>query len=241
MELKIIYEDENILAIDKPAGITVFDEGVSTIDRNKTLIEYLIEQKPELKNTGKAPRFGIVHRLDKDTSGILLVAKNDKTLEFLQNQFKQRKVIKKYITLVTGVIKKNKGQIETLIGRAAGDRRKQAVFLPEEPNSKGKKEAKTDYNVLERFKNYTLLEVEPKTGKKHQIRCHMSWIHHPIAGDKLYGFKNQINPKGLKRQFLHAYYLKIKLLNNEEKELNSELSEDLKEIIKNLKENVESN
>ena len=242
MELKIIYEDDNVLVIDKPAEMVVFQEKESSpVNRKKTLIDYLIEKKPELKNVGKVPRYGIVHRLDRDTSGIILIAKNNKTLEFLQNQFKERKVIKKYIALVVGELKENKGQIETLIGRSPSDRKKQKVYLPGEPHSEGKREAKTNYKVLEKFKNFTLLEIEPKTGRKHQIRCHLNWIHHPIAGDKLYGFKDQINPKGLKRQFLHANYLKIKLSSGEEKELISGLSKDLKEVIKKLKENVGSN
>jgi len=126
MELKIIYKDENVLVIDKPTEIVVFSEGKN---EQKTLIDYLIEQHPELKKVGRLPRYGIVHRLDKDTSGILLVAKNNKTLEFLQNQFKERKVTKKYLALAVGEIKQDQGKIETLIGRAPGDRRKQKVYF----------------------------------------------------------------------------------------------------------------
>jgi len=236
MNLKIIYEDENVLVIDKPSGIIVSSERNSLADKEKTLIDYLIEQYPELKKVGEFPRYGIVHRLDKDTSGILLVAKNNKTLEFLQDQFKQRKIVKKYLTLVVGKIKQNQGEINTLIGRAPKDRKKQKVYLLGEPNSKGKREAKTYYKVLERFKNYTFLEIKPKTGRKHQIRCHLNWIHHPLAGDKLYGFKNQLTPENLDRQFLHASYLKTTLL-TEEREFKSNLPEDLKNIIKKLEKN----
>jgi len=232
MELKILYEDKNILVVDKPPEIIVFLEEA----KQKTLINHLVEQYPELKKAGKPPRYGIAHRLDKNTSGILLVAKNNETLEFLQKQFEERKVVKKYLALAIGKVEKNQGKIETLIGRSPRDRRKQKVYLPTEPNSKGKREARTYYKVLKRFKDYTLLEVELKTGRKHQIRCHLSWIHHPIAGDKLYGFKNQLCPKDLARQFLHASYLKIKLL-TEEKEFKSDLPEDLKKIIITLKEN----
>jgi len=234
MELKIIYEDDNVLVVDKPPGIVVFSEGK---EEQKTLIDYLIEKFPELKNAGLPPRFGIAHRLDKETSGIVLVAKNSTTLKFLQDQFEQRKVIKKYIALVVGKIKENNGEVETLIDRAPKDRRKQKVYLKEEPSSEGKREAKTLYRILERFKDYTLLEVEPKTGRKHQIRCHLAWLHSPIAGDKLYGFKNQLCPEGLSRQFLHAGYLKVELP-TKEIEFKSDLPEDLKKIIKNLKENV---
>jgi len=209
-KLKTIYEDDDLLVIDKPAGV----------------------------NADDIPRR--VHRLDKDTSGILLVAKNDKALEFLQKQFKERRVEKKYIALVTGNLKTERGKIETLIGRSPKDRRKQKVYLPGEPESKGKREAITEYKVLKKFKNYTLIEAIPKTGRKHQIRTHFAYLGHPVAGDKLYGFKNQPTPKGLKRQFLHANYLKIKLPKGAPdkagtREFNSGLPEDLKLCLQSLK------
>ena len=203
--MRVIYEDENLQVLDKPAGIDV-----DNIPRR-------------------------VHRLDKDTSGILLVAKNDKALEFFQKQFKERKVEKKYLCLVVGNLKNKEGEIKTLLGRSPKDRRKQKVFLPQEPGALGKREAITKYKVLERFKNYDLIEVEPKTGRKHQIRAHFSYLGHPIAGDKLYGFKNQPCPEGLNRQFLHASYLKIKLPDGQERKFKSELPEDLKLCLLNLK------
>jgi len=202
---KIIYEDEDLSVIDKPAGLVV-----DNIERR-------------------------VHRLDKDTSGILLVAKNDKALEFLQKQFKEREVKKKYLALVAGNLKKEEGVIETLIGRSPGDRRKQKVYLPGEPNAQEKRKAVTEYKVLQRFENYTLIKVEPKTGRKHQIRTHLAYLGHPVAGDKLYGFKNQPRPEGLKRQFLHASYLKVKLPNGKTKEFKSELPNELKLCLQNLK------
>ena len=209
-DLKIIYKDENIQVIDKPAGINSDDFE------------------------------GRVHRLDKDTSGILLIAKNNKSLEFLQKQFQERKVIKKYITLIVGHLKNKKGEINTLIGRSPQDRRKQKVYLPFDPNTKdtkGKEKRRTitKYRVLQKFENYTLIEVEPKTGRKHQIRAHFAFLSHPIAGDKMYGFKNQPCPEGLKRQFLHASYLKIILLNRERKIFRSKLPDDLKKILNILK------
>ena len=217
-ELKIIYQDENVLVIDKPAGV----------------------------NSDNFKRR--VHRLDKDTSGILLIAKNDKTLDFLQKQFKNRKVIKKYITLVTGDLKNKQGEINTLLGRSSQDKRKQKVYLPFDPNAGGKRKAITKYKVLQKFtlsnsrkmnltgfENYTLIEVKIETGRKHQIRTHFAYLSHPIAGDKMYGFKNQPCPKGLKRQFLHASYLEITLPNGEVKEFISELPNDLKKILNILK------
>ena len=233
MELKIIYEDNDLLVVDKPAGVIVFPEAPIPVEE-KTLIDYLLKKYPDLKNAGKMPRYGIVHRLDKDTSGILLVAKNDKALDFFQKQFKDKKVTKKYSALIVGNLKNEKGTIETLIGRSPKDKRKQKVYLIHEPKAIGKRKAVTKYKVLERFKNYTLIEVEPETGRKHQIRCHLSYLGHPIAGDKMYSFKNQPCPKDLNRQFLHAGYVKIQLPDKKIKELKSELPEDLKGILKNL-------
>ena len=203
--MKVIYEDEYIKVLEKPAGVVVDD-----ISRR-------------------------VHRLDKDTSGVFLVAKDDKTLEFLQKQFQERKVEKSYFALVVGNLKNEEGIIETLLGRSPKDRRKQKVYLPQDPAAQGKRKAITKYQVLQRFENYDLIEAEPQTGRKHQIRAHLTYLGHPIAGDKLYGFKNQPLPEGLKRQFLHSNYLKIKLLNGKEKEFKSELPDDLKLCLQNLK------
>ena len=141
---------------------------------------------------------------------------------------------KKYIALAAGNLKNKEGAIETLLGRSPKDKRKQKVYLPQEPLAQGKREAVTGYKVLRRLENYDLVEVRPKTGRKHQIRAHFAYLGHPIAGDKLYGFRNQPCPKDLKRQFLHAGYLKIVLPNGEVKEFHSELPEDLSKIIKTL-------
>ena len=262
MDLKIIYEDENVLAVDKPAGIVVFAEGKNDGEPRRTIIQILLEKYPELEGVGLPPRYGVVHRLDKDTSGILLVAKTSEVLIFLQKQFintttagsvfsslardrkisfslphslENRTIEKRYIALATGHFKDNSGRIETLIGRSPQNPRKQKAHDLEEPKKTGLREAITEYKVLERFASFTLLEVSIKTGRKHQIRCHLAHIHHPIAGDKVYGFKDSPVPEGLKRQFLHASYMKIKLPDGETKELNSELPKELNEIIKNLK------
>ncbi|MDP2663979.1 MAG: RluA family pseudouridine synthase [bacterium] len=202
--MKIIYQDENVQVFEKPAGLNSDD----------------IERR--------------VHRLDKDTSGVLMAAKNDKALEFLQKQFQERNAKKKYLALVAGNLKERKGVIETLLGRSPNDRRKQKVYFLQDPKVEGKRKAETYYKVLQRFKNYDLIEAEPLTGRKHQIRAHLAYLGHPVAGDKLYGFKNQPCPEGLDRQFLHARYLKIKLPTGQEKEFISELPENLKDIIDNL-------
>jgi 23S rRNA pseudouridine1911/1915/1917 synthase len=156
------------------------------------------------------------------------VAKDDESLEFFQKQFQERKVEKKYLLLVVGNLKNKGGEIKTLLGRSPKDKRKQKVFLPQEPKAEGKREAITKYKALRSFKNYDLIEAEPLTGRKHQIRAHFAYLGHPIAGDKLYCFKNQSCPKGLKRQFLHASYIKIKMPNGEIKEFKSDLPEELK-------------
>lgn len=204
--MEVIYEDKNVLVFDKPAGVNADDIPLR------------------------------VHRLDKDTSGVLLTAKNDRTLELLQKQFQNREVKKKYIALVAGNLKDEEGKIETLLGRSPKDRRKQKVFLPQDPEAEGKRTTITKYKVLQKFRNYDLIKVEPLTGRKHQIRAHMAYLGHPIAGDKLYGFKNQPLPKGLSRQFLHAAYLKITLPNEEIKEFESELPDDLKLCLSQLKQ-----
>ncbi len=227
MNLKTIYENKDILAIEKPAGMIVFSE-----ENSETVIAHLLKKYPDLKKAGPPPRHGIVHRLDKNTSGVLLVAKNKDSLKFFQSQFKQRKVKKRYRVLVTGSIEKG-GIIKTLIGRAPKNRKKQRAYLPFEPKSERKREAITKYRVLQKFKEYTLIEARPRTGRKHQIRCHFSYIGHPIAGDSLYGFKNQVRIN-LKRQFLHASYLRINMPDNKVKEFFSELPEELKEVVNAL-------
>jgi 23S rRNA pseudouridine1911/1915/1917 synthase len=225
MTIKVIYENDDLLVIDKLAGIIVFLEESSGTSKISTLIELLLEKYPDLKNVGEAPRYGIVHRLDKDTSGILLVAKTPEALIFLQKQFKNREVEKKYTALATGVIKSDTGVIRTFMGRSPADPRKQKALKT------GEREAITEYRVIQRFAQYTLLEVSMKTGRKHQIRCHLAHIHHPIAGDKLYGFKDSPTPEGLNRQFLHASYMKIRLPNDPDKQLYSILPEDLKKVL----------
>ena len=241
MDIKTIYEDNDVLVVDKPSGIVVFPEGQTLKNEEKTLIDYLTEQFSSLKDVGEPPRYGIVHRLDKDTSGILLVAKTNEALIFLQKQFKNREVEKKYVCLVEGVIKEEEDEIKTLIARSQKDGRKQRVYIGNATHPGSAREAITYYRVLERFKDYTFLEADITTGRRHQIRCHFSYLKHPIAGDKLYGFKNSKAPEGLTRQFLHAQTLKIQLPasrqggpSGQTKEFLSELPEELQKTLNNL-------
>lgn len=221
MSLNILYEDATLQVVDKPAGID-------------------IEQIQEILPEGFSP----AHRLDKDTSGVLLVAKTKDILDYLHTQFKERKVQKTYLCLVEGNLEKKQGEIETLLGRSPNDRRKQKVFLPGEPGAEGKREATSEYQAIKQYpasaeaaagkQRYTFLEVRPKTGRKHQIRVHLSSLGYPVAGDGLYGFKDQQTPEGLKRQFLHASSLRLTMPNGEEKEFVSELPEDLSTVLKNI-------
>jgi 23S rRNA pseudouridine1911/1915/1917 synthase len=241
-KLEIIYQDEDVLVISKPSGLITFPEKEIS---EKTLIDLILEEFPYLKDVGRAKRYGIVHRLDRETSGILLVAKSNKSLFFLQKQFQQRKVIKKYTALVVGKIDRDHGEIRTLIGRSPKNRIKQRIYFPLEPDSGGKRKALTRYKVLKYFFHsnrakervyYTLVEVGIDTGRRHQIRVHFNYLGHPIAGDKLYSFKNQVPLVNLKRQFLHASFLKIKLPDGRDKEFESKLPNDLNKVLKSLHE-----
>jgi len=209
MKIPIIYENKNIIVVNKPAGILVHP----IKDEKNTLIDYFLDAK-------------LVHRLDKDTSGLLLLAKNEKTSDYLKSQFKNRKIKKKYIALVHGRLKDKESIITKTISRSKKKHRIQTTA----PIGK-KREAITRYKVLKEFDDYSLLEVMPETGRTHQIRVHLASIGHPIAGDEKYKFKRQQCPKGLNRQFLHASYLSF-LLDGITKEFKLELPTDLQEVLK---------
>lgn len=207
--LNIVYEDEDVVVLNKQAGISVHP---SVNEPNKTLVNALIARYPEIKNVGEDPlRPGIVHRLDKDTSGLLVVAKNQKTFEFLKKEWKEGRVIKKYLALVWGH-PKEKGEIVSELARSLKDFRKRMVVRPEKQKDKEVKGkmAITEYKVIKKFRDFSLVEVYPKTGRMHQIRVHFTSLGHPVAGDKIYG-KSREKPEGLTRQFLHAFYLKFSL------------------------------
>ena len=228
--MKIIYEDKDIIVIDKPANLTVHPVHP---EQDNTLVNELLTYYPEIKNVGEdALRPGIVHRLDKDTSGLIVIAKNNKSFEYFKNLFKDRKIVKKYLALVHGKVKDNKGIITKSISLSKKDHKKRSALL--DNNSKP---AWTEYEVIERFKDYTLLEVYPKTGRTHQIRIHLKSIGHPVVGDKQYKFKRQVCPKELKRQFLHAQYLKFKMSNGSIMEFKSKLPKDLKDTLKEIQNN----
>jgi 23S rRNA pseudouridine1911/1915/1917 synthase len=219
--INIIYEDSDLMVVDKPAGITTHPSPGQT---THTLINALINHYPGLAELGNSLRPGIVHRLDKDTSGLIMVAKNIRAQLNLINQFKNRAVYKTYLTLVKGHLSPEEGIIEAPIGRNPNNRKFMSVLASGRP-------ARSSYKVIKYFKESTFLEVKPETGRTHQIRVHFAAIGYPIIGDATYGIKTPI----LKRQFLHAYKLRFKLPSSGEwVELQSDLPEDLSQVLKSL-------
>ena len=219
--LRIIYEDKEILVVDKEAGMVTHP----TLDHpSGTLVNALLHHFKNIPQAGESLRPGIVHRLDKGTSGLLVVAKTEKALEFLKRQFKERSVVKKYICLVQGRLERSIGTIDAPIVRHPVNRKKFTV-------SDGGREAVTNYRLTGRYGDrFSLLEVEPKTGRTHQIRVHMSHIGHPIVGDRLYGGK----PIG-SRQFLHASYLEFTHPKTEERvHFESILPQDLQAVLNKI-------
>lgn len=249
MNIKILYEDEFILALDKPSGLLVHSDGRS---KEETLVDWINKNYPELKEVGeeqvlqsgeKIKRPGIVHRLDKETSGVIIIAKTKEAFEFLKEQFQNRKVEKIYNALVWGNFKdpstslrtsKMEGVINNPIGRSASDfRRWSAEF-----GAKGElREAVTEYKVLSQNKDFAYLEVRPKTGRTHQIRVHLKSISHPVVCDKLYGNNKKCLSEeclGFNRLALHALSIKLELPNHTYITIESPLPKEFEEAKKIL-------
>lgn len=227
MDLKILYEDEDIIVINKPQGMVVHP-GVG--NTNGTLVNGLLAHSKSLSNINGEERPGIVHRIDKNTSGILVVAKTNIAHENLAKQLKDHSMLRVYMALTEGVIKEDMGTIDKSLGRNPSNRIKFAVV------EQGKV-AVTHYNVLKRYNNNSLIECRLETGRTHQIRVHMSYIGHPIVGDPLYGYKRQ--KFKLKGQMLHAKKLGfIHPIKGEYMEFNSELPEDFKKILEVLEKQL---
>ncbi len=188
--LTAVYEDEDLLVIDKPAGMTVHP---APGHPNDTLANAVIARWPDLADVGEATRPGIVHRLDADTSGLIVVAKTPRAHAALADQFAERRVDKRYIALAIGSPKQDEAVIDAPVGRSPRDRKKMAVVITG-------RAASTGFRVVHRFDDQTLVEVKPTTGRTHQIRVHFASIGHPIVGDTVYG---KADPH-LSRQFLHA-------------------------------------
>ena len=220
--LDIVYEDEDLLVVNKAAGMVVHPAPGHTDD---TLVNALLARYPDLQGV-EGLRPGIVHRLDKDTSGLIIVAKNVRTQAALIEQMKRHQIVKRYLALVEGVVSLDHGSIDAPIGRDPRHRQRMAVMAT------GGREARTHFRVLERFHQHTLLLLELETGRTHQIRVHLKAIGHPVVGDPVYGSGNTRGNLSLKRQFLHAYQLTFahpstgKIL-----ELEAPLPEDLKAVL----------
>lgn len=249
--IRIIYEDKNFLALYKPAGVLTHKvlSFKFQVSRDNTLVDWLLKNYPEVKNVGDPSagsgqvnlRPGIVHRLDKDTSGVILVARNQDYFEYLKALFKTGQIKKTYLALVWGKLEPRKGIIRKPIKIKPGTI-KRTVW-----RGKMEKQAITEYKVLKYFgitnpddrQNllyFSLVRVIPKTGRTHQIRIHLASIGHAIVGDSLYGSKNKpLSPVDLKRQFLHAESLEFSTAEGRRIKIEAELPGELKEILDGFK------
>ncbi len=226
MDLDIVYEDEDVIVVNKPSNMVVHP---AVGNFSGTLVNGLIYHTKNLSTvSGDDVRPGIVHRIDKDTSGLLMVAKNNNAHEKLAEQLRDKTTTRKYIALVHGNIIEDEGEIHAPIGRDVYDRKKMAITV------KNSKSAETHFRVIERFEHYTLIECSLKTGRTHQIRVHMKYIGYPIVGDPMYGPRKTIDTKG---QALHAKTLGfIHPSTGEYMEFDSELPQEFQETLAKVRE-----
>ena len=218
--MDIVYEDEDLIVINKPKDMVVHP---AVGNPDGTIVNALLYHCKELSDVNGYYRPGIVHRIDKDTSGLLVCAKNNEAHNFLSEQLKDKTCYRKYYAIVSGVIANNEGEINAPIGRSEKNRQMMCV------TSKNSKEAITMFKVLERYNDSTLVDVELKTGRTHQIRVHMQFINHPVLNDARYG-KKTIDETG---QYLHAYFLSfIHPATKERMEFRVSMPEYMKEYIK---------
>ncbi len=223
--LPIIYEDDEVLVLDKPSGMTVHP---APGNREHTLVNAILAHFPALAEIGGEPRPGIVHRLDKNTSGVMVVAKSVSAQQSLAEQFHSHSVLKVYLVLVKGKINPEAGIIEADIGRDSRNRKRMAVVSRGHP-------ARTEYRVIRYIGDYSLLEVRTRTGRTHQIRVHLAAIGYPVIGDATYGLKSPL----LSRQFLHAHRLGFHLPSSGQYvEFTSELPQDLMGALRSIEQDV---
>ena len=214
--LDVLFEDADLLVVDKPAGMVVHPAPGHT---GGTLVNAVMHHCPGIAGVGGERRPGIVHRLDKDTSGIIVVAKHDQALRDLQTQFKNRTVEKEYMALLEGRLDQPNGRITASIGRHPSARKRQAVYPSKDVSGVRVRDAVTEYRTEASYAatlrqanatgHFTLVRAMPHTGRTHQLRVHFAWLKHPIVGDTLYGYKKQ--RLNLDRPFLHAHRLRIRL------------------------------
>jgi len=232
--LDILFEDDSLLVINKPSGMVVHPAPGHV---SGTLVNAVLHHCPNLSGIGGEQRPGIVHRLDRDTSGVILVAKTGEALQSLADQFKRREIDKTYLAVVHGVPEPGKGRIETLIGRHASDRKKMTAA----PRGRGRI-AISRYETLEKFGKYSLVQIKPETGRTHQIRVHLAHLKHPVAGDRQYGKRpvNEIEGKAcqaLNRQLLHAHEICFNHpVTGEKMHVTAPLPEDMARLLKHLRQ-----
>lgn len=228
--LEILFENEDVLVINKPAGIVV--HAAQKQETRISIVDIIVKHDPKIKKVGEDKmRPGIVHRLDKDVSGVMVIAKTQKTYEDLKKQFHDRTVQKSYLALVYGKLPREHDVIKLKISRSKALGRMVARTGDQEG-----KEAITEYEVLDRFKNSTFVSVKIHTGRTHQIRVHFFAIDHPVVGDQLYKkrFIRHVKQRVLGRLFLHAHSLTFSLPNGEEKTIISPLPKELKSFLDSL-------
>jgi 23S rRNA pseudouridine1911/1915/1917 synthase len=230
IKVEIIFQDENIVVINKPAGLTVHPMEYA---ETETLVNFLLAKFPEIIDVGDGSvgsefRPGIVHRLDKDTTGVMVIARNQKAFEELKNLFQNRKIEKKYLAIVLGKIVPRQGVIEKDLARSVGHKRQ---VIAHKRTSTKVKPAITEYQVLKEFEKCSLVEAVPKTGRTHQIRIHFFSLGNPIIGDKTYRIKKNIVRIGAERQLLHAKELSFELFNKKHTFL-ADLPKDFNDFIK---------
>lgn len=224
--LDIIFENDDLIVVNKPAGMVVHP---AAGHYSGTLVNAVLGYDPDLEGIGGEERPGLVHRLDKETSGLIVLAKNERAHNWLQEQFRLRQVEKTYLALVDGKPPTPTGRVEAPIARDPSHRKKMAIVSP----GKGR-EAVSEYKTLESFKNHTLLEFRPHTGRTHQIRLHCQFLGCPIVGDSVYG-KRTVTAT-INRHFLHAFRLKIILPNEKQpRTFEADLPEELKNVLDEVK------
>lgn len=228
--LDIVYEDDNVVVVNKPAGMVVHPAAGHSAG---TLVNAMLAHTS--LNVGGEARPGIVHRLDSETSGLIIVAKNDAAMRNLQAQFKARRVHKTYLALVEGQITPPRGKIEAPIGRDPKHRQRMAVVTGAHIKSR---EAVTNYRTIANLGDYTLVEAEPQTGRTHQIRVHFAFMGFPVVGDSLYGTRKK-NRLGLERQFLHAWKLALTLPDGRAVSFTAPLPVDLYTVLSQLEFNIQ--
>ncbi len=236
MTPEIVYEDKDILAINKPSGLVVHSDGKT---KEANLVDWLLLKYPEIEKVGEHGRnsegeeflrSGLVHRLDRETSGVMLVAKTQKAFEFLKKQFQDREVKKTYHAIVVGEVKNDSGVIDRPIGRSGSDFRKWSA----QRGARGEmREAVTEYKVLSRKDGHTLVEVFPKTGRTHQIRVHFKAINYPLIGDPLYAPKYK-DDLGLGRLGLHSYTVSFLDMEGKTRTIKAPYPEDFEMVVKAL-------